>query len=337
MGGDLGPQATVPASLDILMENPSVSIAFFGDSVQIQKQINAYQNIRNIDVDRFVIHHCSSSISMSEKPSFSVRNQQKSSMWRALELVSGGEASACVSAGNTGALMAISILELGCLPGISRPAICTKVPTLNNSSLSISGYTYLLDLGANIVCSGEQLHQFSLMASQKALVVNGIQCATVGLLNIGTEGTKGRQEIHDAAKLLETDSDLNYIGFIEGDSLLKGVADIAVCDGFTGNIALKTIEGVALLARHYLNQELSRSFLGKFGAFLARSSLKKFYKKIDPVLYNGASLLGLNGVVVKSHGSSGIDGFSCALAVAILEAKEDLPQKIKDKLSKFIF
>ncbi|MDO7653198.1 MAG: phosphate acyltransferase, partial [Porticoccus sp.] len=175
MGGDLGPQATVPASLDILMEDPSVSIAFFGDSVQIQKQINAYQNIRNIDVDRFVIHHCSSSISMSEKPSFSVRNQQKSSMWRALELVSGGEASACVSAGNTGALMAISILELGCLPGISRPAICTKVPTLNNSSLSISGYTYLLDLGANIICSGEQLHQFSLMASQKALVVNGIQ------------------------------------------------------------------------------------------------------------------------------------------------------------------
>jgi glycerol-3-phosphate acyltransferase PlsX len=208
---------------------------------------------------------------------------------------------------------------------------------LNNSSLSISGYTYLLDLGANIICSGEQLHQFSLMASQKALVVNGIQYATVGLLNIGTEGTKGRQEIHDAAKLLETDSDLNYIGFIEGDSLLKGVADIAVCDGFTGNIALKTIEGVALLARHYLNQELSRSFLGKFGAFLARSSLKKFYKKIDPVFYNGASLLGLNGVVVKCHGSSGIDGFSCALAVAILEAKEDLPQKIKDKLSKFIF
>jgi|TARA_B110000503_G_scaffold88129_1_gene133658 phosphate acyltransferase len=336
MGGDFGPQATVPASLDILIENPSLSIAFFGDSAQIKNQINTYRNIRNIDAERFTIHHCPSSISMSEKPSFSVRNQQKSSMWQALKLVSDGRASACVSAGNTGALMAISILQLGCLPGISRPAICTKIPTLNSSSLSISGYTYLLDVGANVMCSGEQLHQFSLMASQKALVVNGIQRATVGLLNIGTEDIKGRQETHDAAELLEADSDLNYVGFIEGDSLLKGAVDIAVCDGFTGNIALKTIEGVALLMQYHLNQELSRSFLGKFGAFLAGSSLKKFYKKIDPVLYNGASLLGLNEIVVKSHGSSGIDGFSCALTVAVLEAKQDLPRKIKEKLSKFI-
>jgi glycerol-3-phosphate acyltransferase PlsX len=331
MGGDLGPQVTVPACLSCLTENPFLSITFFGDSTQIQDQITSCA-LPALD-GRISIRHCSSSISMNEKPAFSIRYQQDSSMWKALQLVSEGDADACVSAGNTGALMAISILQIGCLAGVSRPAICAKIPTLSNSSPS-NNHTYLLDLGANTVCSGQQLHQFSLMASQKALVVSGIEEATVGLLNIGIEEIKGRQEIHDAAELLKADSNINYVGFVEGDSLLKGATDIVVCDGFTGNVALKTIEGAALMIQHSLSRELSATYLSRLGRFIAGSSLKRFCTKINPTLYNGASFLGLNGVVVKSHGGASADGFSSALSVAIIEARENLPQQIQEKLPK---
>ena len=331
MGGDLGPQVTVPASLGCLTENPSLSIIFFGDSTQIRDQITSCA-LPDLD-SRISVRHCSSSIPMNEKPSISVRYQQDSSMWKALQLVSEGGADACVSAGNTGALMAISVLQIGCLPGVSRPAICAKIPTLSSSSAS-GNHTYLLDLGANTVCSAHQLHQFSLMASQKALVISGIEEAAVALLNIGTEEIKGRQEIHDAAELLKADSNINYVGFVEGDSLLKGAADIIVCDGFTGNIALKTIEGAALMIQYSLSRELSATYLSRLGAFIASSSLKGFCAKINPTLYNGASFLGLDGVVVKSHGGAGIDGFSCALSVAIIEARENLPQQIQEKLPK---
>jgi glycerol-3-phosphate acyltransferase PlsX len=264
---------------------------------------------------------------MDEKPSSVVRNKHDSSMWQALKLVADGEANACVSAGNTGALMAMALLQLRTLPGISRPAICTKVP-------SIIGHTYLLDLGANVVCSGKQLYQFGMMASQAATVIDGKKRPSVGLLNIGVEEIKGRQEILDAAELLKADSDIHYVGFVEGDALFMGAADIVVCDGFSGNVALKTTEGVAMMLQHLLKQTLSESLLAKIGAYLARPSLKKLQRTLDPSEYNGASLLGLRGVVVKSHGAASKNGFSHALTVAINEAERDLPSLIKERLAK---
>ena len=332
MGGDLGPQVTVPASLAFLKNNPSISITFFGDSKRITDQIASCPDSKIISDDRFKVFHCTSSVSMAEKPSFSVRNQKKSSMWEALESLKAGTTDACISAGNTGSLMAMSLVQLGCINGISRPAICSKIPTLSSKTSLIDDYTYLLDIGANVTCSGEQLYHFSLMASQKASIIEGVSSPVVGLLNIGTEDTKGREELHDAAKLIKADKNINYLGYVEGDTLFKGMVDIAVCDGFTGNIALKTIEGLAFLTQAYLKTELSSSYLGRLGKILASGSLRNFYKKLDPSLYNGATFLGLNKVVVKSHGSACTESFYSALAVAMTEAKYDLPRKIEEKL-----
>lgn len=323
MGGDSGPRTTVPATLDILRQYPSLSVVLLGDSNQIQQYL---ANPSGISADRYRIQHCSKSVSMDEKPSSAVRNKRESSMWQALKLVADGEANACVSAGNTGALMAMSLLQLGTLPGISRPAICTKVP-------SAIGHTYLLDLGANVVCSGEQLYQFGMMASQAATVIDDNKSPSVGLLNIGVENIKGRQEILDAAELLKADTDIHYVGFVEGDALFMGAADIVVCDGFSGNVVLKTSEGVALMLQRFLKQALSGSLLAKIGAYLSQSALKKLQRTVDPSEYNGASLLGLRGVVVKSHGGASKNGFSHALAVAINEAERNLPSLIEERLA----
>jgi len=322
MGGDFGPRTTVPATLDILRQHPSLRVVLFGDSSQIQQYLT---NISDVNADRYRVHHCTETVSMDEKPSSAVRNKHDSSMWQALKLVADGEANACVSAGNTGALMAMSLLQLRTLPGITRPAICTKVPTAKN-------YTYLLDLGANVVCSAEQLYQFGMMASQAVSVIDGNQVPSVSLLNIGVEDIKGRQEILDAAELLKADNDIHYVGFVEGDDIFKGDVDIVVCDGFSGNVALKASEGVALMLQGFLKQALSKSLLAKIGALLAKSVLKKLQQKVDPSEYNGASLLGLKGVVVKSHGGASRNGFSRAVIVALNEAQRDLPSLIEGRL-----
>ena len=198
---------------------------------------------------------------------------------------------------------------------------------------SVIGHTYLLDLGANVICSGEQLYQFGMMASKAAMVIDDNKRPSVGLLNIGVEDIKGRQEILDAAELLKADSEIHYVGFVEGDALFMGAADIVVCDGFSGNVALKTSEGVALMLQHFLKQTLSESLLAKIGAYLAQAALKKLQRTVDPSEYNGASLLGLRGVVVKSHGGASKNGFSRALAVAINEAERDLPLLIEERLA----
>lgn len=323
MGGDSGPRTTVPATLDILRQHPSLSVVLLGNTHQIQQYL---VNSSGISANRYRIQHCSESVSMEEKPSSAVRNKRDSSMWHALKLVADGEADACISAGNTGALMAMSLLQIGTLPGISRPAICTKVP-------SVIGHTYLLDLGANVICSGEQLYQFGMMASKAAMVIDDNKRPSVGLLNIGVEDIKGRQEILDAAELLKADREIHYVGFVEGDALFMGAADIVVCDGFSGNVALKTSEGVALMLQHFLKQTLSESLLAKIGAYLAQAALKKLQRTVDPSEYNGASLLGLRGVVVKSHGGASKNGFSRALAVAINEAERDLPLLIEERLA----
>ena len=323
MGGDFGPRITVPSTLNILRQSPDLHTVLLGDAQQIQDEID---RVDDVDTDRLRIQHCTQSVSMNEKPSSAIRHQRDSSMWQALQLVADGQAQACVSAGNTGALMAMSLFQLRTLTGISRPAICTKVPTG-------SGYTYLLDLGANLECSAQQLYQFGLMASLVASTIDDNQSPTVGLLNIGVEEIKGRQEILDAAELFKADNDIQYIGFVEGDTLFQGVADIVVCDGFSGNVALKTGEGVAKMIQGSLKQALSENFLAMLGALLARPALKRLQRQMDPAQYNGASLLGLRGVVVKSHGSATETGFARAVAVAAHEAQRDLPSLIEALLT----
>ena len=322
MGGDSGVQVTIPASLFFLKNNPSVFISFYGDSTQINKELRAHPDLTKILNNRFEVFHCKSEVSMNEKPSFSLRNQKKSSMWRAIESLSNGTNKACISSGNTGALMAISMSQLGCISGINRPAICSKIPTLN-------GYTYLLDLGANVACSGEKLHQFSLMASSMVSLVHHVDFPSVAILNIGVEENKGHEELWKAAKLAKADKNINYLGFIEGSSIFTDKVDIVVCDGFTGNITIKIMEGFATLSHQYLNKELSLTCLGRLGKFIANRSLKKFYKKLDPSRYDGASFLGLSKVVIKSHGGTNIDGFYSALNSATLEVKNDLPGRIE--------
>lgn len=323
MGGDFGPRITVPSTLNILRQSPDLHTVLLGDGQQIQDEID---RVDDVDTDRFRIQHCTQSVSMNEKPSSAIRHQRDSSMWQALQLVADGQAQACVSAGNTGALMAMSLFQLRTLTGISRPAICTKVPTG-------SGYTYLLDLGANLECSAQQLYQFGLMASLVASTIDDNQSPTVGLLNIGVEEIKGRQEILGAAELFKADNDIQYIGFVEGDTLFQGAADIVVCDGFSGNVALKTGEGVAKMIQGSLKQALSENFLAMLGALLARPALKRLQRQMDPAQYNGASLLGLRGVVVKSHGSATETGFARAVAVAAHEAQRDLPSLIEALLT----
>lgn len=337
MGGDFGPRITVPATLNILRQYSFLQAVLLGDESQIQPYLT---NTSDIPAHQYRIQHCSESVSMDEKPSSAVRHKRDSSLWQALKLVADGEADACVSAGNTGALMAMSLLQLRTLPGISRPAICTKVPTVfankrpiaTNKEPAAEGYIHLLDLGANVVCSAEQLHQFAIMASQTVSVTTGNHQPTVGLLNIGVEEIKGRHEILDAAELLKADSDIHFVGFVEGDDIFTGVADIIVCDGFSGNVVLKASEGVATMLKGFLTQALSQNLWTKIAALLARSALRALKQRVDPSEYNGASLLGLRGVVVKSHGGASLKGFSRALMVAVNEAQCDLPTLIEQRL-----
>ena len=306
MGGDFGPRATVPATLDILRQQPNLRVVLFGDAQQIQQQLRLADD--NFP-ERLQVRHCSQFVSMDDKPSFALRNKRDSSMWHAIKHVATKQAAACVSAGNTGALMAMSLFQLGGLPGISRPAIGTRIPT------------------------AEQLYQFGLIASLVAAEVDGNTNPAVGLLNIGVESLKGKQEILDAAALFKTNPDIHYIGFVEADALFNGEADIVVCDGFSGNIALKAGEGVAKLLQKQIRDALGETVLARFGALFLKPALGRLLKRVDPARYNGASFLGLQGVVIKSHGSADQWGFARAIEVALNEAERDLPTLIEKRLS----
>lgn len=319
MGGDVGPRVTVPATFDILRRQPQLKVVLLGNASQIQAE---FPSDYAAFADRLTVRHCEQAVAMDEKPSSTIRHKRESSMWHAVGMVANGEVQAAVSAGNTGALMAMSLLQLRTLPGISRPAICSKIPTSEGSS-------YLLDMGANLDCSAEQLHQFAGMASLTAMAVDGIKSPSVGLLNIGSEEIKGRAEIQAAAELFKADDSINYIGFVEGDSLFAGVADIVVCDGFSGNVALKSAEGVATMFSNALRESLSKNLLGRLAGLLAKPALLAMKHRLSPSTYNGASLLGLNGVVIKSHGGADCAGFSRAIEVAIHEAEQNLPALIR--------
>lgn len=324
MGGDAGLEMVVPAAIAALNEHPDVGIILVGDETQLADAIAAAGAADN---QRLIIHHASQKVEMDELASSAMRNKKDSSMRVAINLVKTGSADACVSAGNTGALMATSRFVLKMLPGIDRPAICTSLP-------SMTGHTWMLDLGANVDVDAEHLFQFALMGSVLAGAVDGNHEPRVGLLNIGEEEIKGNEQVKEAAQLL-MDAIPNYAGFAEGDDIYKGNFDVIVCDGFVGNVSLKTSEGVAKMIADFIKQEFSRNILTKLAGLCALPVLKAFKKRIDPRRYNGASLLGLRGIVIKSHGSADALAFTNAIKVAILEVRENVPERITSQLRNY--
>jgi len=324
MGGDTGLDVVVPAAIEALRQHRDVQIILVGDEPRLAAAIAAAGATDNSCLK---IHHASQQVEMDDLPSTAMRNKKDSSMRVALNLVKEGQAAACVSAGNTGALMATSRFVLKMLPGIERPAICTSLP-------SITGHTWMLDLGANVDCNAEHLFQFSLMGSVLAGAVDGNTHPRVGLLNIGEEAIKGNEQVKEAAQLLRSGMP-NYAGYAEGDDIYKGGFDVIVCDGFVGNVSLKTSEGVASMIAAFIKQEFRRNILTRLAALIAMPVLKAFRKRIDPRVYNGASLLGLRGIVIKSHGGADAFAFANAINVAILEVRENLPERITAQLRSY--
>lgn len=321
MGGDHGPDVVIPAALSALKKHPEVHFVLVGDEDTLNFHL---QQQKVADEPRLQVHHASQKVEMDELPSQALRGKKDSSMRVAINLVKEGVAAACVSAGNTGALMATARFVLKTLPGIERPAIVSSLPTMR-------GHTYVLDLGANVDSSAAHLVQFAVMGSVLAELVDGKPNPTVGLLNIGSEEIKGNERVKEASRLLEQ-TDLNYKGFVEGDGLYHGEVDVLVCDGFVGNVALKASEGVAHMIRHYLRTSFTRNWLTKLAGLIASPVLKHFRRELDPRAYNGANLIGLQGIVIKSHGGADAFAFANAIDIAILEAKKDVPKNISKHL-----
>jgi len=322
MGGDHGAHVTVPAALSLLAGDPDVSFLLVGRQGDIERELARHAAA---SADRVAVRHASQVVEMDEAPASAMRAKKDSSMRVAINLVEQGEAAACVSAGNTGALMAISRFVLGMLPGIDRPAIATVLPTLK-------GHTHILDLGANVNCEPAHLLQFGLMCSELVRSVEGKARPTVGLLNIGAEDIKGNELVKAAAELMRA-SDLNYHGYVEGDDIYKGTTDIVVCDGFVGNVALKTSEGLAQMLATYLREEFGRSVLTRLAGLVALPVINAFKKRVDHRRYNGASLLGLSGIVVKSHGSADAYAFEFAIRRALEEARTGMLAHISARMA----
>jgi glycerol-3-phosphate acyltransferase PlsX len=316
MSGDRGADVVVRAAHAVLQERQSVELILVGDEGELAGHVS-----RIVGTDsRLSIVHASEVVGMSEPPAEALRRKKDSSMRVAVNLVKDASAQACVSAGNTGALMATSKYVLKMLPGIDRPAIITELPAKG-------GTLHMLDLGANTQCTAEHLFQFAVMGSIVTSDITGIESPRVALLNIGAEDTKGHDTVRDAAAKLNA-STLNYVGFIEGSELFSGKADVVVTDGFTGNVALKTMEGTVGLAAHYLKRAFTRNWFAKAQALLARPVLRSLAVEMDPRNYNGASLVGLNGIVIKSHGSADAYAFKHAIDTAIVEVRNQVPQQI---------
>ncbi|MBN9423369.1 MAG: phosphate acyltransferase [Candidatus Accumulibacter sp. 66-26] len=319
MGGDHGPSVTVPAALGFVRSHDDVRVVLVGLEERIRPLLG------NVADPRVSVRHASEVVAMDEPPALALRNKKDSSMRVAINLVKHGEADACVSAGNTGALMAISRFVLKMLPGIDRPAICAILPTT-------TGHTHVLDLGANVDCAPEHLLQFGIMGASLVSAIEHKDRPTVGILNIGEEDIKGNDVVKRAAELLK-DSGLNFIGNVEGDGVYKGEAEVVVCDGFVGNVALKASEGLAQMMATFLRQEFSRNLLTKLIALIAMPVLNNFKKHVDHRRYNGASLLGLKGIVVKSHGSADAFAFANALGRAADAARTGVLARITERVA----
>ena len=321
MGGDFGPHCIVPASIACLAESPSLHLVLVGQRSLLEELIGQHAGV---DRSRLHIEHADEVIAMDERPAQALRGKPQSSMRIALELLRDGRVQACVSAGNTGALMALSRYVLKTLPGIDRPAMVSAIPTRN-------GFCHLLDLGANVDCSAEHLYQFAVMGAVAAEVL-GVARPRVALLNVGTEEVKGNQQVKLAASLLQQAKGLNYVGFIEGDGLYRGEADVVVCDGFVGNILLKSSEGLASMIAARIETLFSRGLAARAVGLLALPLLKRLRSDLAPARHNGASFLGLQGIVIKSHGATGVDGFKNAIGRAVAEVENNLPQRLHGRL-----
>ncbi|MBD7978828.1 MULTISPECIES: phosphate acyltransferase PlsX [Pseudomonas] len=321
MGGDFGPHCIVPASLACLAEIPSLHLALVGQTPLIEKLIDRQPGV---DRARLQIVHASEVVAMSDRPAQALRGKPDASMRVALEMVRQGRAQACVSAGNTGALMALSRYVLKTLPGIDRPAMMAALPTR-------AGSCHLLDLGANVDCNAEHLYQFAVMGSVAAETL-GVRRPRVALLNVGTEEIKGNQQVKLAASLLRQAPGLNFIGFIEGDGVYRGDADVVVCDGFVGNILLKSSEGLAEMVAEKIRDLFSRNLASRLLGAVALPLLRSLREELKPATHNGASFLGLQGVVVKSHGGAAEDAFQSAIRRALVEIHENLPQRLHGRL-----
>ncbi len=333
MGGDVGCKVTVPASLNALEYHKDLELVLVGDQEAIERVLKEDDRYKNNDeiIKRLSIKHASQQILMDESPSRALRSKKDSSMRVAINLVANHEAEACVSSGNTGALVAISRFVLRMIPGVSRPAITTHFPALNKKI-----GTNVLDLGATIEAKAKDLVELAVMGSVLASVVDKVEQPKVALLNIGTEEIKGNEQIKEAANLLANNPHINYVGFIEGNELFKGEVDVVVCDGFTGNVVLKTIEGAMKLVAALLKKSVLSSIITKVCAFLALPLFKRLYRNLEPNKYNGASLVGLNGIVVKSHGGADINGFTHSISKAMLEVENKVPQRIRSKVEEIM-
>ena len=320
MGGDLGPEIVVPGAALSAIRHPQIRFLLVGDKSRIAPLLERHPHLK----ERSEIRHTEIIVTMDAKPSQALRHGRgKSSMWLAIEAVRSGEADTAVSAGNTGALMAMARFVLKTLPGISRPAIAAVWPTLRSESV-------VLDVGATIGANATQLVEFAVMGEAMARCLFGVERPTVGLLNVGVEEIKGVEQVKEAGRILrEANLPLEYIGFVEGDDIGKGTADVVVTEGFTGNIALKTAEGTAKQFAVYLKQSLRRTWLSKLGALLAAGAFAALRDRMDPRKHNGGVFLGLNGVVVKSHGGTDALGFATAIDMALDMVRNDLVSKIK--------
>jgi len=321
MSGDHGAEVAVPAALDVLASTPDLRLIIVGRGEVVRPLLGAA-----LDDDRCRFVEATEVVAMDERPQDALRRKKNSSMRVAINLVEKGEASACVSAGNTGALLATARFVLGMVPGIDRPAIVSALP-------SAGGYTVMLDLGANPDCNDDHLVQFAVMGSVIATDLHGIEHPRVGLLNVGEEDIKGTDEIKAAHKRL-TGSAINYVGFVEGDKIFSGAVDVVVTDGFTGNVALKSMEGLAKFISGAMKEEFTRNAVRKAGALAAMPALNALKARLDPRAYNGASMVGLKGVVIKSHGGADRMSFANAVRVAVTEARNGVPEQIGELLAK---
>lgn len=329
MGGDQGPLITIPSAIMAIKSLPNLHLIFCGDENIITTEL-ARLNITQEDLvqhKQLSVFPTTEVVAMDEKPAFALRTKKNSSMRKMLDLVHEGKAQACVSAGNTGALFSMAHFVLKTLPGVERPALISSLPTHDNDK-----HVFMLDLGANVFCDSHVLYQFGVMGSVMAAQVDGIKKPRIALLNMGEEAMKGSDHIKQAALELSANHDINYIGFIEGSDIFSNKADVIVCDGFVGNVALKTCEGVARLVYKKSEALFSQNLLTKLMAAVFKPSLKKLFKSVNPDQYNGASLIGLRGIVVKSHGNANASAFYSAIMEAVKEVERQVPTKIKNSL-----